>query len=210
MKKVFIVQSSWDYEQMFKRLGYEVIHQLQDADLICFTGGEDVSPDLYGEEKHPQTFNNPQRDAQESLLFNYAVDMKIPMVGICRGGQFLNVMSGGSMYQHVENHCRDHCMSTRTHGKILVSSTHHQMMRPHQRESVLLAEAFEGGEKEFMDNGQIKKGRPLGDAEVVYYTNTKSLCFQPHPEFYNPSDKRTKKYKDMYEYFESLLKEFCS
>src|SRR5687768_16963203 len=71
-------------------------------DLICFTGGEDVTPSLYGEVKHPLTYNNPERDKHEVEYFNQFIG--IPKVGICRGGQFLNVMSGGKLHQHILGH----------------------------------------------------------------------------------------------------------
>jgi len=66
---------------------------------VVFTGGADVSPFMYGEKKLSVTCNDEHRDEQEKLFFERYT--KVPKVGICRGGQFLNVMNGGKMWQHV-------------------------------------------------------------------------------------------------------------
>lgn len=186
-KAVFIVDANRQYDQLFLQAGWEIVSDLPSASLVCFTGGEDVSPSLYGESKHPKTYNNPQRDVRETELFEKAKALGIPMVGICRGGQFLNVMSGGKMYQHVTNHTGDHQMIVVETGEALkVSSTHHQMMRP-STEGVLLGIAKNFGAKEFVqDSKVVKQIKPEHDAEVVLYQSTKCLCFQPHPEFTSP------------------------
>lgn len=183
MKAVFIVTPQYGYDRMFLENGWVVVDKPHNADLFCFTGGEDVTPSLYGEEQHPLTYASLIRDEKEKELFDYAVDNDIPCVGICRGGQFLNVMNGGKMYQHVENHCRSHLLvDIETDNDIPVTSTHHQIMRP-AKHGVLVAYAEEGGGKEWMENGTLSKTFAGPDVEVVWYPQTLSLCFQPHPEF---------------------------
>ena len=70
-------------------------------DGILFTGGGDVSPDLYGEETGPFRIDVcEKRDAAEGLLFAEVVDRAgKPAFGICRGAQLINVMLGGTLYQ---------------------------------------------------------------------------------------------------------------
>lgn len=185
-KKVFIVGGGFPYEQMFANAGFEEAKTLQEADLVQFTGGEDVSPHLYNENRHPRSYSNPRRDDREVELFVKCVEMKIPMAGICRGGQFLNVMNGGKMFQHVDMHTASHIAYDHINGReILVSSTHHQMMRPSHKGSVFLT-ANLGGFKEMMgDNSiiELPKYSNEVDVEGVYYAETRSVCFQPHPEF---------------------------
>ena len=108
MSRVLIVSGSLAYRQMFINYGFTVVEDIQFADLVCFTGGEDVSPHLYGQPVHPLTFSSVRRDEKEKAIFDACCERNLPMVGICRGGQFLNVMSGGKMYQHVTNHTRQH------------------------------------------------------------------------------------------------------
>lgn len=192
MSKVFIVDTGAQYEQMFKARGWEVTRDLLAADLVQFTGGADVSPYLYGEEKHPTTYNDPRRDLVESGYYQVSLLLKKPMAGICRGGQFLNVMNYGKMFQNVNGHAisgtHEAEVVYRTDGKgegieepfiYQVTSTHHQMMRPHADGKVLLiaerATRLETDTLVFEGSGE--------DCEAVFYEKTKSLCFQPHPEF---------------------------
>lgn len=202
MKKVFIVNGSYAYQQLFIALGAAITNTLQDADLVCFTGGADVTPSLYGAEKHPFTGASYARDMQEQLVFLDAVDKNIPCAGICRGAQFLNVMSGGAMYQHVEKHTRSHTITDLQTGEtIYVSSTHHQMMKP-SPDGLLVASSTLGGEREWFEGQVFKKDVSKEDIEVVFYEHTKCLCFQPHPEFDDEG------YEGMREYFRSLLNRF--
>lgn len=183
MHKVKIISGNMQYTQMMRHLGYDVVNEGQD--FLLFTGGADVDPMLYGEAKHPASMLNPVRDrADEAEYVKYKHQ---PKVGICRGGQFLNVMSGGKMFQHVQNHAihgTHQAMDTRTGMEYAVTSTHHQMMRPSEDGRVLLV-AWEEGYKQYMNvDGEIAEFKPVTpDCEAVWYEQTKSLCFQPHPEF---------------------------
>lgn len=191
MPKVHIINSSDEYVHMFGKMGWEVvgIKDFFNADLIQFTGGSDVTPMLYGESLRPKTYCSQRRDLEEAGYFAFAQRCSIPMAGICRGGQFLNVMNGGKMYQHVDGHAtgRNHILFDRFTSKYCnVTSTHHQMMIPHYSGEVI-AIANESKVKESYDSVFLANE---ADVEVVYYDNTKSLCFQPHPEFYNADSTR--------------------
>ena len=184
MNKVFIVGHGPAYEEMFIKAGWAITDDINDADLVQFRGGADVSPDLYDEPKHREAHNDPVRDKFERFIFKLCVKKSIPMAGICRGGQFLNVMNGGKMYQHVDGHTRFHqAKIVGTPFSIEVSSTHHQMMRPNEDEAVLVLVAEPQGtlkqDGHYVDHW--KEGEL--DIESVYYEKTNSLCFQPHPEF---------------------------
>lgn len=195
MKKVYIVGGGFGgYSALFTSLGFQVVEKLEEADLACFTGGADVSPSLYGDRQHAFTGNDPVRDKAEMVAYAVIRDLDIPMVGICRGGQFLNVMSGGRMYQHVTEHTSDHSITDLQSGEtILVSSTHHQMMMP-SSEAVLVASSTLGGTREWYEGQIFKKDVSNQDFEVVFYPQTKCLCFQPHPEFDYPEYSRMRSY----------------
>ena len=77
------------------------IAQLADlCDGFLFTGGQDVDPQLYGEAMEPFCGELcPARDALEQELLRQALERDKPILGICRGIQFLNAALGGTLYQ---------------------------------------------------------------------------------------------------------------
>ena len=75
---------------------------LEALEGIIFTGGEDIDPGVYGQEPHPETFGvNRLRDDAELPLLEAALERDMPVLGICRGIQVLNVGLGGDLHQHV-------------------------------------------------------------------------------------------------------------
>ena len=182
--KVAIIMSNHQYDQMFKDEGWGLIDEkdFHLADLVQFTGGSDVSPDMYGEKVAPRTWVSETRDVKEKAIFDTCAKMEIPMAGICRGGQFLNVMNGGRMLQHVEGHTKAHIMQDIFDEWAWVSSTHHQMMLRHP-DGLLVAWALEGHPKFSFFHGEYREVDEELDTEVVFYEKTRSLCFQPHAEF---------------------------
>ncbi len=67
---------------------------------VMFCGGTDISPDYYKAEKHPATeISDDSRDESEFELFAQAKNQKIPIFGICRGCQLINVACGGDLFQ---------------------------------------------------------------------------------------------------------------
>ena len=127
-------------------------------DLLVMTGGEDFDPALYGAAPSPRLgCVNAVRDEYDFALLRSAVRHEVPVVGICRGHQALNVFFGGSLYQDLpsefpfraaESHsCRQCGMTQRDHmhdilveprsrlhgvlgvGRIGVNSSHHQAVK---------------------------------------------------------------------------------
>ena len=77
----------------------QIVSQL---DGILFTGGEDLEPFFSGEEKHPKLEEvNHKRDLYDFTLFKLATDRNVPVLGICRGLQMINVAMGGTLYQDI-------------------------------------------------------------------------------------------------------------
>lgn len=182
MKKVTVVGNDPSYVKMFLDYGFEHTTDYDEADLICFTGGEDVDPSEYGHEKHPYTYSNPARDAREIDIYN-AYD-ETPAVGICRGGQLLNVLCGGTLYQDVDKHGVSHFADDYEGNEIRVSSTHHQMMIPASDGEILLS-THRSTYREAWTNAGFKDPHPnMPDVECVYYDEVKTFCFQPHPEYF--------------------------
>jgi len=71
---------------------------LAGCDAILFTGGEDVVPDYYGKAyDSARCESNPGRDSLEFALIKEALRLKMPVFGVCRGQQILNVALGGTL-----------------------------------------------------------------------------------------------------------------
>jgi hypothetical protein len=156
------------------------------------------------------------------------------MVGICRGGQFLNVMNGGDMWQDVDGHGLAgthlaYSMVEELPMPFEVTSTHHQMIRPNEKTARLLLTAYEATRKEdcyytresssseveekvrrFINRktsepDDIKFNRKyFEDTESCYYAQSKSFCFQPHPEYGHAPDECVNWFFDV---MEMLIKE---
>ena len=162
---------------------------IKTPDLIVFTGGEDVDPTLYNEKKGKFTNSNPSRDIVEKLKFDSNMFSGIPKLGICRGAQFLTVMNGGKLIQHVKGHTNTSHNIQLYSGSILVlPSDHHQMMYPFDMDKNSY-ELIGWSERHLStiyldgDNKNMKLEFPFYEPEIIYYNNTNSFCVQAHPEW---------------------------
>lgn len=73
-------------------------------DGLLLSGGADLDPALYGQAPHPTTAVEPGRDALELEAWRSARERNLPVLGICRGFQAINVFSGGSLLQDLDGH----------------------------------------------------------------------------------------------------------
>jgi len=82
--------------------GDAVAPALAVLDGLLLAGGADLDPAGYGAEPHPQTTGlRPGRDAAERALVDAALGAGLPVLGVCRGMQLLNVALGGTLVQHL-------------------------------------------------------------------------------------------------------------
>ena len=191
VKKIFVVGTQTFYTS-FIRFKYKLTDKLQDADIVIFTGGEDVDPKYYNEEKHYTTYSNYKRDAYEEEIFKMISPNQL-VIGICRGSQFLCVMNGGKLVQDVTDHAiyythpiyndKDECL--------YITSTHHQMQFPYRLNNndydVLyyakgLSQHYEGIKDLTNDEKKLLKKK---EPEIVLYhkeNKPKCLAIQGHPE----------------------------
>jgi putative glutamine amidotransferase len=71
-------------------------------DGLILTGGKDVNPETYGHQPHPATEEPArERDSWEFALLYAALRRHLPVLGICRGPQVINVALGGTLHQHL-------------------------------------------------------------------------------------------------------------
>lgn len=105
------VRSREHYLNALRDVGFEAIAvdagvaAPDEFDALCLTGGEDMEPSRYGAPADPKTEPaDPKRDALELALVATARTRDLPVLGICRGFQVINVAYGGSLVQHVDGH----------------------------------------------------------------------------------------------------------
>lgn len=130
-------------------------------DGIVLPGGTDIDPILYGAEPDPDLLPlEPERDDLELSLLSAALEAEVPVLGICRGIQVLNVHQGGTLHQHVPEHGRfDLPIDSTIHqvsfaeGSTLhelygpsaqVNSLHHQTVADLGRDLAITAQAEDG------------------------------------------------------------------
>jgi len=162
----------------------------EDFDGILFSGGEDVDPALYGEEKKYDNVKvNRQRDDFEFKLLDEARSSALPVFGICRGTQLINVKFGGTLYQDLPSeatiefdHKQDEERNEPTHtvtvsdhdsrlGEVLkgncqVNSLHHQAIRRVGRGLKVTA---------YSEDGLVEAVEAAGDSPYL-------VAVQWHPE----------------------------
>jgi gamma-glutamyl-gamma-aminobutyrate hydrolase PuuD len=82
----------------------DVAAALATMDGLLLSGGGDLDPARYGQPNRGSLDIDPDRDELEALGWHEATTRDLPVLGICRGLQAINVFSGGSLLQHVDGH----------------------------------------------------------------------------------------------------------
>jgi putative glutamine amidotransferase len=160
-------ERTYHYHESLRRAGGEPLvvagpELPEEASGLLLTGGVDVNAERYGERPHEETQPpNDDRDEQELGLVAQALERGVPVLGVCRGSQLLNVAFGGSLLQHIQGdgHRADgevskwHMVFVDGEGGILagvygngrelrVNSRHHQAITPDRLSPELIASAL--------------------------------------------------------------------
>lgn len=189
-RKLFVVGGYNEYANWIKPLGFTLVEDETEADVLLFTGGVDVNPELYGENIGAYT-QRPysQRDNYEKEMYDYAVSNNKPMIGVCRGNQFLCVMNGGKLVQD-STHPYMHKMITSDGREIITNSMHHQqalLTNVDPNNYILLGWAERISRHHLNgDNVDYRFPTDYKEPEVIFWPKTKSIGFQMHPEAMNP------------------------
>jgi len=181
-KPLLYVPDYKGYANPFRGL-FTLTDNIDDADCLMLTGGEDVNPATYGEPVGQFTHFS-DRDGYELDAFQIAQEKGIPTLGICRGAQFLCAMAGGSLVQHATGHTRGHPILTQDGDEYVMSSLHHQMMRPERTEHVMIAWSKEALSSCYLDgrNEEIYGHAKPREPEIIYFPTIRGLGIQGHPE----------------------------
>lgn len=165
---------------------------LDGADALVVWGGADIHPSLYNDvNTHSGVGTAPSpRDNMEWELMKQAVHNKIPIIGICRGGQMLCALAGGKLYQHVDNHAGGgHGVVTRAEESFIVSSLHHQMMNPAGTKHELVAWSTHNRSPKYYDaRGTHDKTSTEVEPEYIYFPEIRGHAIQWHPEFHRADE----------------------
>ncbi len=183
-------------DSMFSKYGAIKASNAENANLIVYLGGSDVSPSLYMENDHISTYADSNLDSEEIEVYNKAIEKGKAQVGICRGGQLLHCLAGGWLYQDVDRHNISHEVFVNIGNitrKAIVTSSHHQAMADiHCGELLMyspkLSTFKEGGSCITEDQKDVSYTVDEGsiDIEAMAYPLHNSLSYQPHPEWSLP------------------------
>ena len=169
---------------------------LDGASCLLLWGGTDIHPSYYKQRPH-QLSGAPTlpsvRDQWEWKAMLYCRAHNIPIIGVCRGAQFLCAFAGGKLIQHVNGHSHDHYVQTVEGLSFRVTSSHHQMLDVSKTKHELLAwsnqlSTFYYGEESYTPVHLLPE-TGLGkykDPEIVYFPGVKGLAIQGHPEWAEP------------------------
>lgn len=170
------------------------------CDGILFTGGQDVSPEIYHEEPMEGILDTcKKRDEMETIVLRKAMEADKPILGICRGLQFINAALGGTLYQDLP---LQHPSGVNHHGKkpydapdhevkILRESPLYQCLRT---ETLPVNSYHHQAIKDLAEGLQVMATAPDGIVEAVCLPEKNFLWgVQWHPEFLYATDENSRK-----------------
>lgn len=172
-----------------KSIGCVYPEQLTKHGALLLHGGADISPSLYGQKANSYCYakNTPSdRDKKELAFIDRALDLGIPIIGICRGAQLLCAKAGGTLVQDVTGHEHgDHWLTTKEGYQILGNSVHHQMMNPKGTKHEVIAWSSTSLSKHYMGEDDEDLSM-LFEPEIVFFEEINALAIQGHPEYLTP------------------------
>lgn len=184
------------YDEIVKLI--ELYHV--DIEMVLFTGGEDVSPELYDGQKSGMSYVNEERDLVECKIFTLCKKYDIKVSGICRGFQFINVMAGGRMYQHIQHPGYHNAYFAPFDEHYLVSSTHHQLVDIND-EAISLIWTEPSLSPFYFDYRCIKIKDAVKEVEGAIFPNINGFGVQFHPEIMKITDPGVAAYQTIMEDF---------
>ena len=182
--------SIFPFQSLFSSSGSLADTPVAACNAIVLWGGTDINPGLYQAEAHPYNGFQPGslRDKQERVWVEQAIELGIPIIGVCRGAQFICAMAGGKLIQHCTGHGSSHDMTTHDGKVYQTTSSHHQMLSPFNLpddDYKMLAWSTEELSDRYDGETPDEQLVPLVEPEVVLFPNIRALAIQGHPEWCN-------------------------
>jgi len=156
-----------------------MVHEI---DGLLVPGGWDVDPPAYGEERQEETPNVDQPlDLTEIALVRAAVDGGVPVFGICRGQQVINVALGGSLRQHIDGHdYHGHPRDLLAHSIDVVPGSELSKVTPGDR--VMVNSLHHQSVKDVAPGLHATAHSPDGVVEGIESSDGMIVAVQCHPE----------------------------
>jgi len=160
--------------------------ELTTNDCLIVWGGADIFPGLYGKKLSPMGGGGrmiSHRDTIEWNLMLQARELRIPIIGICRGAQMLCALAGGYLIQHITDHGGHHKVVTWDNRSFVTNSCHHQMMVPTGTKHKIVAQipANELRSRVYWDEaGTVDHSQ---EPEFIHFTDVNGFAIQWHPEW---------------------------
>jgi gamma-glutamyl-gamma-aminobutyrate hydrolase PuuD len=186
---------------MVKQGDIWALHKLTQQDVVVFGGGTDINPSLYNTKKSVRTHCNGvgpgSRDAFERDVYNYSIEKRAMMLGICRGAQLLAALSGHALYQDISGHGSTHQIEADPDFVNIKKfpqyapciSTHHQAVRKMDNSMKVLYTSIPKlspyaviTDDEIIDT---KEDPDYEEIEIYTIPSLKILGIQGHPEYAN-------------------------
>ncbi len=170
------------------------------CDGFLFTGGQDVSPSLYHEEPLEELgVTSPERDAAEKVYLAAALASGKPILGICRGIQFINAFLGGTLYQDLPSqhpsatvHRQGMPYERPTHGVTIEADS--PLYRCLQKDRIEVNSLHHQAVKELAPGLRAMGLSEDGLIEAAYMPDRRFLwAVQWHPEFLYETDENSRK-----------------
>ncbi|MFS8095604.1 gamma-glutamyl-gamma-aminobutyrate hydrolase family protein [Lentzea alba] len=149
-------------------------------DGLVIAGGADIDPAAYGAEKHEMT-GEPRRDRDDAelALVEAALKLDLPVLGVCRGMQVLNVALGGTLHQHIEGHNPAPAVFEHTEIEVARDSLLHQILGDHTTVQCHHHQSLD----RIADGLRVTAQAPDGTVEAVELEGARFVVgVQSHPE----------------------------
>ena len=155
---------------------------VHDIDGLLVPGGWDVDPPVYGEARQEETPNvDVPLDLTEIALVRAAVDAGVPVFGICRGQQVINVALGGSLRQHIDGHdMHGHPRNLLAHPITVVPGS--ELSRVTPDDTVMVNSLHHQSVKDVAPSLHVTAESPDGIVEGVESSDGLVVAVQCHPE----------------------------
>ncbi|MBM2817600.1 MAG: peptidase [Parcubacteria group bacterium] len=156
---------------------------------IILSGGDNIDPRSYGSKKIKGFKYSSDRDSTEYKLMKYAIKTKMPVLGICRGSQFINVFFGGKIIQDLKHFRSDYIDHVKTIHKVILDGDKNNGMT---REKSILVNSYHNGgftKNELGRNLKIFAESTDGIVEGYYHKILPIVGIMWHPERKNRASK---------------------
>lgn len=176
------------------------IRQITESlDGFLFTGGHDVSPSVYNAQDNGKCVCCPERDRMEALLFDHVYAADKPAFGICRGIQFINSYTGGTLYQDLPSerpskveHHQEPPYDIPVHQVAIIKDT--PLYSLLESETLAVNSYHHQAVKDLSPRLSVMAVSEDGLVEAVYAPDKKYIwAVQWHPEFSYESDETSLK-----------------